>query len=237
MRRDLEALQKNSDSTASPSVSRASEAVAAAENAESQAKLTALESRLQQSSEEISRLRAERRRLMEISNELRSELSQLKREARMRMVTGLGAAEDNSALQETSAQAQSHRQTHTQTQQSRVQPESMRYESQQAFAATVVDPWLLMPVRQQQAGGGALGIADVGSGETDLKLTAQQIEPGSKRPAIATASSRRNAGRSVLSASLNRRGKSVGGGKTGASAASVPVRKVMNYARGSGEEA
>ena len=67
MRDDLEILQLQS--------------LPSTETKSSDQKVTVLEERLKQSIEEISKLRSERRRLMEIGNELRAELNQYKRKS------------------------------------------------------------------------------------------------------------------------------------------------------------
>ena len=212
----VQGLQKNSEITVEGAY-----AVTVAERTEKEAKIAALEMRLKQSNEEISRLRIERRRLMEISNELRAEVSQLKRVMR----SGAPNVDVQTVQKLESTWPQ---ETAVDVQPRRVRPETMRFDSQQTLAESVVDPWLLMPLRQP-ATESSLGIADMGTGDSskDLQLTAQLMPLDTKKSGT---TARRNMSRSILSSSLSKKGRT--SDSTSGKTNSAPVRKVMNYAKG-----
>jgi chromosome segregation ATPase len=199
MRSDLEALQTQLLPGADASTS------AADKN-----KIQVLEDRLKQSSEEISKLRAERRRLMDIGNEVRAELNQMKRDyADLRATIG-GARNVSGGL-------------------SRVGEN--RANAAVSFAAANVDPWLNLPIRSESAIVQQKQTAV--SHSDDLASSGEEIEISGNR-LIGTTGNR--IARSVLDKGKGPRSRTIVAKAAAPSAATSTTRKIMNYARAAGEE-
>jgi hypothetical protein len=183
-------------------------------------KIEALESRLKQSSEEISRLRAERRRLMEVGTELRAELNQSRKEISERHL----AREAGARVADPDSTAR--------WRQRRSEPDSSESQS-----LATIDPWFLLPVRTERT----LSSSDVGGYSSTKSASGGEevaIEiAGNKTGMIGTVAGAKIS-RSVLmkgkaqTQGLARPGTKVVGVQSASSQAPPIQRKVMNYGRG-----
>lgn len=173
-------------------------------------KIEILEERLKQSSDEISKLRSERRRLMDIGNEVRAELNQVKRDFAELRSTNEGFAKN--VVGAVSRRSEN------------------RASGAVSFAGDGVDPWLNLPIRTdistEKKSSQALYSDDFASSGEELEVTGNR-----------TGTNAGKISRSVLDKGKGLKARSIAKLNAAGSSTSSTTRKVMNYARAGGDDA
>jgi chromosome segregation ATPase len=174
-------------------------------------KIEALEERLKQSSDEILKLRSERRRLMDIGNEVRAELNEVKRDfAELRSA--------NEGVTKNVVGAVSRRSENRTINSGAV-----------SFAGDEVDPWLKLPIRKDFSSGQKSSqtsyTEDFASSGEELEVTGNRAGTNSGKIS-----------RSVLDKGKGLKYRSMPKPNTAGSLTASTTRKVMNYARAGGDD-